>query len=144
MKVISSLSFRGCAEEALNFYQSALGGEIVRLARYETLPGAELPPEAVGKLIHAELVLDGGARLIVNDFFECWTGPQVEGTTISVTLLPSSEAQTREVFAKLSEGGKIVCPLDKAFWNAIYGHFIDKFGIPWQINFDLPPEEGKQ
>jgi PhnB protein len=143
MQIVAALGFPGNAEEALKFYQSAIGGEIVRLARYESLPGGELPPEAVGKILHSELVLDGGARLLISDYFECWTGPQVQGSTMSVSLLPTSEAQARDIFAKLSEGGKVVCGIEKSFWNAIYGHFIDKFGVPWQINFDLPVEEGK-
>jgi PhnB protein len=100
----------------------------------------EFPPEVLGKIIHAELHFEGGASFMLNDYFEIWTGPQVQGTTFSVTLLPTSEAQAREIYAKLSEGGKILCPIDKQCWNAIYGNFIDKFGVSWQINFDLPTE----
>jgi PhnB protein len=144
MQVVVSLSFPGCAEEALNFYQTAIGGKIVHLDRYDTIPASELPPGLETKIIHAELLLDGGGRIFVSDCFECWAGPQVQGTNMTVSLLPTSEAQAREIFSKLSEGGKIVCPIEKSVWNAIYGHAIDKFGIPWQINFDLPPEDGKQ
>jgi PhnB protein len=140
MQVVAHLSFPGFAEDVLKFYQSIIGGEIKRLSRYESMEGSgEFPPDVLGKLIHSELHLEGGGMLMINDYFEIWTGPQVQGTTFSVTLQPQSEAQAREIYAKLSEGGKIICALDKTFWNAIYGNFIDKFGVPWQINFDLPP-----
>jgi PhnB protein len=144
MSFVAALSFPGCAADALAFYKAALGGEIVRLAKYETIPGVELPPEAVGKIIHSELVIEGGGKIMVNDYFECWTGPQVQGTTFSVTLIPKTEQQARDAFTKLSEGGKVICGFEKSFWNALYGHFIDKFGVPWQINFDLPAEPVKQ
>jgi PhnB protein len=144
MQAFVSLSFPGYGEEALAFYQAALGGTIERLSRWDSVPGSGLPPEALVKLIHAELVLPSGTRIFVNDYFEKWAGPQVQGTTMTVSLMATSEEQAREVFAKLSVGGKVNCPIEKSFWNAIYGHFIDKYGVPWQINFDLPSEVDKQ
>jgi PhnB protein len=139
MQAFVLLSFQGCAEEALNFYQAAIGGRFERWTRYDSVPSTELPPEGKAKLIHAELVLDSGTKILAKDYFENWTGPQVQGTTMAVTLMAASEEQARDGFAKLSVGGKVVCPIEKQFWNAIYGHFIDKYGVPWEINFDLPP-----
>jgi PhnB protein len=142
MQVIPILSFPGYAEEVLNFYKTNIGGQFDEIIRYKSLPGQEIPPEFVGKIRHVQLVFEGGGSVIIDDFLESLTGPKVQGTTISVLLAPTSEVKTREIFAKLSEGGKIISPIGKVFWNAIYGQFIDKYGVLWQLNFSLPNTEG--
>ncbi|MNS18126.1 hypothetical protein D3C72_498150 [compost metagenome] len=55
---------------------------------------------------------------------------------MSISINTDSEQQTRDLFAKLSEGGKIQMPLDDMFWGALYGMFTDKFGIQWMINYE--------
>jgi PhnB protein len=37
----------------------------------------------------------------------------------------------------MSEGGKVVFPLEKQFWGAIFGMVEDKFGVKWMFNHEL-------
>jgi PhnB protein len=34
----------------------------------------------------------------------------------------------------MSEGGRVVMPLEKTFWAARFGMVVDRFGIQWLIN----------
>jgi len=40
----------------------------------------------------------------------------------------------KSYFEKLSLGGLVAQPLEKAPWGDIFGMLVDKFGITWFIN----------
>ena len=45
--------------------------------------------------------------------------------------------QCDELFARLSEGGRLIMPMEKTFWGSYFGRFTDKFGINWMISFEM-------
>lgn len=129
------LNFNGNTEEAFNFYKAAFGGEFAVIMRFGDTPGCEEMPETdKNKIMHIALPI-GGNMLMGTDVPE--TMEQVKnGTSMSISVNTDSEQQTRDLFAKLSEGGKVQMPLDDMFWGALYGMFTDKFGIQWMINYE--------
>jgi predicted 3-demethylubiquinone-9 3-methyltransferase (glyoxalase superfamily) len=54
-----------------------------------------------------------------------------------------NEARTRidEVWAKLTEGGKVMMPIEKYPFSEIYGWVEDKFGVSWQLILTNPEGE---
>jgi PhnB protein len=138
MQAVPFVSFPGCAEEALNFYKTAFGGDIACLDRYDNAPGDDIPPESRNKIAHARFVIDGDARFDVDDCLEPLSTRQDTIPRFSILLLTKSEAQGRDFHVKLSEGGQVIRPMEKVYWNAIYGQVIDRFGVRWDINFTLP------
>jgi len=36
------------------------------------------------------------------------------------------------------DGGKVTMPLADAFWGARFGMLVDKFGLHWMFNCELP------
>jgi len=129
------LNFNGNTEEAFNFYKTAFGGEFLVVQRFGETPGCEeMPPDEKEKIMHIALPI-GGNVLMGTDVPESMK--QVEnGTSMSISINTDSEQETRDLFAKLSEGGNVQMPLDKMFWGALYGMFTDKFGIQWMVNYD--------
>ncbi|MEZ0004751.1 PhnB protein [Flavobacterium sp. 28YEA47A] len=129
------LNFNGNTEEVFNFYKAAFGGEFAVIMRYGDTPGCEeMPATEKNKIMHIALPI-GGNMLMGTDVPE--TMEQVKnGTSISISVNTDSEQQTRDLFAKLSEGGNIKMPLDTMFWGALYGMFTDKFGIQWMLNYE--------
>ncbi|MBA9071953.1 PhnB protein [Flavobacterium gossypii] len=129
------LNFNGNTEDAFNFYKAAFGGDFAVIMRFGDTPGCEEMPETdKNKIMHIALPI-GGNMLMGTDVPE--TMEQVKnGTSMSISINTDSEQQTRDLFAKLSEGGKIQMPLDDMFWGALYGMFTDKFGIQWMINYE--------
>lgn len=61
-------------------------------------------------------------------------GAFTPGNNVSLSLMGDDEATLRSAFEKLSEGGEIRMPLEKQMWGDVYGHFVDRFGILWQVN----------
>ena len=60
----------------------------------------------------------------------------IRGNMISLSLNCSSEEEIFLFFSKLSAGGEIMHQLKMEFWGAIFGVFIDKYGIKWLLNYD--------
>ena len=42
------------------------------------------------------------------------------------------------MFDKMSDGGKIIMPMQETFWAGRFGMLTDKFGINWMFNVDKP------
>jgi len=43
------------------------------------------------------------------------------------------------VFAALSQDAKqITLPLSEQFWGAYFGMLVDKYGVNWMFNYELP------
>ena len=133
------LNFPGSAEEAMNFYKSVLGGEIVAMHRFGDTPHGEKMPDKEKKMImHSILRLDGGVELMATDNVESMKMPYIKGTNITLSLHPSSETEADRLYNGLSAGGNAMMPMQKTFWNAYFGMLEDKFGIQWMVNYSYP------
>jgi PhnB protein len=136
MKMIPSLSLPGYAEEAMKFYAEALQGEIKGTMRYEDVPGGTPNPETLGKVIHGEVIFEGGTLFFSDNFmYEVVAGNQLE-----LTLDCNSEAQLISLFEGLKKDAKSITMEPQAtFWGGIYAQLTDKFGTGWGLNFQKEP-----
>jgi PhnB protein len=124
------ISFRDNAREALDFYQSVLGGELTSTTFGES--GMADDPALSDKIMHGQLVTPSGMWLMAAD-----TPPGMEhtpGSSISVSLSGDDESTLRDYFDGLSAGGTVQVPFEKAPWGDLFGMFTDKFGISWLVN----------
>jgi predicted 3-demethylubiquinone-9 3-methyltransferase (glyoxalase superfamily) len=53
--------------------------------------------------------------------------------SVSFMVTCEEDAEINNLWAKLSDGGKVMMPLDKYDWSERYGFVEDKFGLAWQI-----------
>ena len=136
MQLITYLTFAGNCEEAINFYKEALGGEIIQLSHMGDGP-MEVPEHLKGKVMHSRLQI-GESILYMSDNFDPASIRQ--GNNVHLSLQIDDATELEKLFASLSAGGKIVRPLEKQFWGAIFGMFVDKFGIHWMMNCELKKE----
>ena len=60
------------------------------------------------------------------------------GTDMSMSLSGEDEAELRGYFEKLSVGGTITMPMEKAPWGDTFGMLKDKFGVDWLVNVAGP------
>ncbi|HEV7350090.1 VOC family protein [Telluribacter sp.] len=131
------LNFMGNTEEAFTFYKSVFGGEFLALQRFKDTPeGAKLPAEDQDKIMHVALPLGNGNMLMATDALESMGHTLNVGNNFSLTISTESEAEADQLFAKLSEGGQVTMPLEKAFWGAYFGMVTDQFGIQWMVSND--------
>ncbi len=124
------LNFTGDARQAIEFYKSVFGGELT-ISTYAD-GGMPHDPADKDKIMHAQLVSPSGYWLMASD-----TPPGVPftpGNTISVSLSGDNEAELRGYWDKLSVGGTVMMPLEKAPWGDSFGMLNDKFGTSWLVN----------
>ena len=128
MNLEAYLFFPGDTDEAMNYYQSILGGDLSITRRGDVDPTA--PQDEKHLVINA--ALDTGTfALRASDRTDATSEAQ---TRIELTIIGSDEVDLRGIFDGLSEGGTVKAPLEKMFWGDVFGALIDKFGIGWQVN----------
>ncbi len=123
------LSFRGNAREAMEFYQSVLGGELVVNTFGEF---GQADTRIADQIMHSMLVSPAGFALMGAD-----TPPGMEhnpGDNISISLSGDDDDELRGYWTKLSEGATIAVPLERQMWGDEFGMLIDQFGITWMVN----------
>lgn len=127
------ISFNGNCAEAMQFYETALGGRLDALLTNSQSPmAAELPPGSADLVMHAQLTLDGGVLMAADAMPGCSAYEGMKGFSLTLTYPDASQA--RDVFATLSEGGRVTMPMDSSFWADAFGMLVDRFGTPWIIN----------
>lgn len=130
------LNFRDNARQAMDFYQSVFGGELVR-STFEEYQASEDPAEK-DKIMHSTLTTDNGLVLMAADTPN--NMDYTPGTNYSVSLSGDDDAELRGYWEKLSEGGSVGMPLEQAPWGDSFGMCTDKFGVSWLVNIS-PAEE---
>lgn len=138
MKVEPYLFFNGRCEEAIAFYQHAVGAEVIFQMRMneapEPPPPGSLPPGSENKIMHANLRI-GTTELMVSDGNSDMQA-SFKGFSLSVGV--ANVAEGERVFAALAEGGTVTVPLGKTFWSPCFGMLEDRFGVGWMVI--APPE----
>ncbi len=116
----------------MTFYQSILGGELTFQTVGESPMAKDMSKEAHGKIMHVSLATTDGAELFASDMMR---DKATIGDNIVVSLNLDNEQETKEIFAKLSNGGEVFMPLEEQFWGALFGVVTDKYGIEWMLNY---------
>jgi PhnB protein len=139
MQVEPYLFFDGRCDEAVAFYQKALGGELTFLMRFsespEPPPPGMVPPGSENKVMHASMRI-GDSTVMMSDGHSQGK-PRFEGFSLSITV--ADEARADQLFVALAQGGQIQMPLGKTFWSPRFGMLTDRFGVGWMINVPAKP-----
>ena len=131
------LNFYGNAEEAFNFYKSVFGGELTVLERFKDTPEAEkLSARDREKIMHVSLPIGNGTVLMATDSLESMGHTLTVGDNFSISISAENKEEAHRLFDKLSTGGKVIVPLEKASWGSYFGMLKDRFGIQWMVSYD--------
>ncbi len=124
------IAFKDNAREAMEFYKTVFGGKLT-MNTFKDYQASQDPSED-HKIMHAQLDVENGMMLMAAD-----TPNGMEyrpRTNMSVSLSGDNEAELRNYFKELSDGGRIEMPLEKAPWGDTFGSCTDKFGLNWMVN----------
>jgi PhnB protein len=124
------ISFRDQAREAMEFYKTVFGGELT-LSTFADLHASEDPAEQ-DKIMHSVLETENGLTLMASDTPN--TMDVTPGSNYSISLSGDDEAELRGYWDKLSGGGTVTMPLEKAPWGDSFGMCVDRFGVSWLVN----------
>lgn len=129
------LSFKDEAREAMEFYQSVLGGELA-VSTFADFGQADDPAEA-DKVMHSMLEAPNGLVLMGADTpaSMSYTAPQ----GVSISLSGDDDSALRGYWEALSASGTVVEPLEVAPWGDAFGMCVDRYGITWMVNIAGSP-----
>lgn len=114
------------AKQAIEFYKKAFNAK-VRMV---------MPAEDKKRLMHADLIINGGEIMLSDEFAEFGEPatvppPSVKTSTVSIHLQVDNADKW---WARATEAGaKVVMPLADQFWGDRFGMVRDPFGHVWSI-----------
>ena len=119
--------FQGDAKKAIDLYSSTFKDfEVREIENYE-----EGEQVRVGSFKLANISFAGHELIILDS-------PPVHDFSFTPSMSIFVDFDTRDeletAFAELSEGGKIMMPLDNYGFSNRFGWIADRYGVSWQLN----------
>ena len=133
MKMNAYVNFAGACAEAFRYYEKHLGGTVGMMMTHGQVPGqSRVKPEWKDAVLHARISI-GDTELLAADI------PGAEPMRSAyLALVPDSDAEAERIFADLSDGGKVLMPMEETFFASRFGQVRDRFGINWMILRERP------
>ena len=132
MNVQPYLSFEGRAQEAIDFYTSALGAKVDMIMHFKDAPPdvqGQMSPGSKDKIMHAAFHI-GDTQVMASDG-QCSGKASFSGVTL--TLNAANPAEAEKLFGALGNGGKVTMPMSETFFAHRFGMLADKFGVNWMV-----------
>jgi PhnB protein len=124
------VNFRNTARQAMEFYKGVFGGGLT-MNTFGEFQSAQDPADK-DKIMHAQLEAPNGFVLMGSDLPS--GVPYNPGSNVTISLSGDNEAELSGFWKKLTVGGTITQPLEKAAWGDSFGMVTDKFGTHWMVN----------
>ena len=136
MQVNAYVFFNGQCEEAIRFYEKALGARPGPVSRYGDAPGDNPVPEDFrNKVMHTTMTI-GDTLIMASDAGPDRYQPQ-QGFSLAIGTTDPAEAE--RLFNGLSQNARMITmPLQQTFWSQKFGMLTDQFGIDWMVNCAAP------
>lgn len=133
MKLTTYVNFPGKCKEALQFYEKHMGGKIVMMSTFDSMPDPKMAPPGMEKgILHARIMI-GDTLLMASD------GPKVEPMRSAyLALAVDSNEEAERIYAVLKDGGEVFMPMAEMFFAHRFAQLRDKFNINWMIIHEKP------
>jgi len=129
-KLMPYLLFDGKCKEAMEFYQSCLGGDLT-LTKVKDSPAKEQMTAAQqDKVLNAHLS-SGPFEISASDWLAL-NEMRVPGNNVCLFLSGGTLEELKALFEKFSAGAKVTDPLKATFFGT-YGALNDRFGVRWMF-----------
>lgn len=134
-KITPHLWFDKEAKKAAEFYTSLLpNSKIKTISQIQNTPSGDCDIVSFELLGYSFMAISAGPLFKFN--------PSV---SFMLNFDPSQDKEAKirieEVWAKLSEGGKVLMPIDTYPFSERYGWIQDKYGVSWQLILTNPEGE---
>ncbi len=127
------LFFRGRCEEAIRFYKTALGAEVLMMMRFKDNPDEpgpdKVPAEFNDRIMHASLRI-AGSDIMMSDGMKSGA---LDFQCMSLSLSVPNEVEADRLFNALAKDGTVQMPLGTTFFSPRFGAVTDTFGVAWMI-----------
>lgn len=122
------------AKAAIDFYKQAFGAK-VRMV---------MEADDKQRLMHADLIINGGELMLSDVFPEFGPGPTVAPTGVTTVSIHLQVDDADKWWARAAEAGAVVVmPLADQFWGDRFGMVKDPFGHVWSIASTIKKKKKK-
>ncbi|XEC97562.1 VOC family protein [Paenibacillus tarimensis] len=126
------LNMEGNAREAIQFYEQAIGAEVLTIITYGDMP--EMPNTFTDDLknlvAHAKLQV-GETELMFSDVPN--GSPIAKGKQITICISTNNVEKSKRIFEALRQDGQVNMPFEETPFSPGFGDVTDKFGVTFQI-----------
>lgn len=121
--------------EAVDFYKAVFNAEVIACTTFgQAIP--DTPKEQQDMVLNAQLDING-IRLQLSDNGS--GHDYVQGTNMTACIQLDNADEAKVMYDKLSDRAqRIDMELQETPWSPAYAIVVDKFGMTWQINTDIP------
>jgi PhnB protein len=133
------LTFNGNCLDAFDFYRTVFGGEFADLSRFKDMPSQsefKVAESEMERIMHVSLPISSETSLMGSDS-NSYSGNADFGNNFSISVNTGAKEEAERIFNSLSDGGKVIMPMENTFWGSYFGMLTDKFGINWMVSFEL-------
>jgi PhnB protein len=136
VKLIPYFNMEGNAREAIQFYEQAIGAEVLTIITYGDMP--EMPNTFTDDLknlvAHAKLRV-GESELMFSD---APTGSSIpKGKQVTICITTNNVEKSKRFFEELRKDGQVNMPFEETPFSPGFGDVTDKFGVSFQIYTDI-------
>ena len=127
------IAFKGNCREAIEFYKSALNGEVLFTQTVGESPMSNMGPAE--NIMHCTIKIGNSTIMMCDD-------PTPDAGAgdgkISLAIGLNDPQRAKQIFGNLAKDGSVIMPLEKTYWAEAFGMVTDKFGVKWMVNCDAP------
>ena len=134
IKTTTHLNFRGDARDALGFYQTVFGGDLMAIT-YADAQAVTNPAEA-DQIIWGQVASPDGFHVMAYDVPSARDWHAGRAPFFVSVRGDDAEALTG-YWTKLTKGGTVLQPLGPAGFSPLYGMVEDAFGVTWVVDLQL-------
>ncbi|MFC5061156.1 VOC family protein [Actinomycetospora atypica] len=144
VSTVTHLNFLGQAREALEFYRSVFGGQVMIATYADFGMPAEVP--GAGDVVWGQVVAENGFTVMAYDVparhrtdRPAPVTRREQGTTITdqpffVSVRGESVDEVEVLWKGLAEGATVVEQFGPAPWAPAFGMLTDRFGVTWILD----------
>lgn len=134
VKFTPFIMLNGHANEAIEFYEQALGAQVVFKQTFGEIPvegdSSPMAEEAKKRIAHSVLVV-GDSELFVSDSEP--NHPLERGDQVNICITVKDVSEAERIYDAMRSEGKVLLPLQPFYFSPAYSMVTDRFGVTFQI-----------
>ncbi len=136
IKLTPYITLEGRAKEAIQFYEQAIGAEILSIVTYGEMPDmpSTFTDDLKSLVAHAKLKV-GVTELVFSD--APGGSPIQNGKRVTICITTNDLEQSRRIYEALRQEGQVNMPFKEEPFSPGFGDVTDKFGVIFQIYTEI-------
>ncbi|WP_150272736.1 VOC family protein [Paenibacillus tepidiphilus] len=136
VKLTPYITLEGRVKEAIQFYEQAIGAEVLSLTTYGEMPGIpDTFTDDLKNLVAHAKVRVGGTELMFSD--APGGTPVEDGKKVTICITTNEVAHSKRIYEALQQDGQVNLPFKEEPFSPGFGDVTDKFGVTFQIYTEL-------